>query len=164
MTDGVTITSEGLVVNNGERSMPFPPPSSTPAQLNEPGQAAAVVDLSIRRGAQQAGKTNGNAGQPEQVLKTEVDKTAREKELEEQLKETIDALNQKLARLDREVLFKIDKRINKSYISVIDKESKDVIREFPPEEIRTFIARFDEINEKLNLSADVKSLLINLEV
>lgn len=94
MTDGVTITSEGLVVNNGERSMPFPPPSSTPAQLNEPGQAAAVVDLSIRRGAQQAGKTNGNAGQPEQVLKTEVDKTAREKELEEQLKETIDALNQ----------------------------------------------------------------------
>lgn len=164
MTDGVTITSESLVVNNGETSIPSPPPSSAHTQLNESGQAAAVVDLSIRQQARQAGKTNGNAGQPERVLKTEAGKTAREKELEDQLKEAIDALNKKLGRLDREVLFKIDRRINKSYISVIDKESKEIIREFPPEEIRTFIARFDEINEKLNLSVDVKSLLVNLEV
>jgi uncharacterized FlaG/YvyC family protein len=73
-------------------------------------------------------------------------------------------LNEKLARLDREILFKIDKRINRNYISVIDKVSKDIIREFPPEEIRNFIARFDEINEKLSFSTDVKSLIINLEV
>lgn len=163
MTDGVNITSESLGINNGERSIPSPPPSSAYTRLKESGQAAAVVDLSMKQ-TRQAGKTTGNAGQPEQVLNAEAGKTAREKELEEQLKEAIDALNQKLGRLDREVLFKIDKRINKSYISVIDKETKEIIREFPPEEIRTFIARFDEFNEKLRMSADVKSLLVNLEV
>lgn len=164
MTDGVTITSESLVVNNGERSIPSPPPSSTHTRYNESSQAAAEVDLRIGQQTQQTGKTNGNAGQPGRVLKTEMEKTAREKELEGELQETIDVLNEKLGRLDREVLLKIDKRINKSYISVIDKESKDIIREFPPEEIRIFIARFDEINEKLNMSADVKSLILNLEV
>jgi flagellar protein FlaG len=163
MTDGVNIPSESLGINNGERSIPSPPPSSAYTRLKESGQAAAVVDLGMRP-ARQAGKTNGNEGQPGRVPNTEAGKTAREKELEEELKEAIDALNKKLGRLDREVLFKIDKRINKSYISVIDKETKEIIREFPPEEIRTFIARFDEINEKLNLSVDVKSLLVNLEV
>jgi uncharacterized FlaG/YvyC family protein len=66
--------------------------------------------------------------------------------------------------MDREVLFKLDKKINRNYISVIDKKSKEIIREFPPEEIRAFIAKFDEINQKLSMSHDVKSLIVNLEV
>jgi flagellar protein FlaG len=164
MIDGVTVTNENLVINKGEGSVPSPPPSSTGIQSSESGQAAAEVDLNIRPGTHQTDKIGENARQLERVIKAEVEKTAKEKDLEEQLRETIDALNEKLARLDREILFKIDKRINRNYISVIEKESKEIIREFPPEEIRNFIARFDELNEKLNVSADVKSLIINLEV
>jgi flagellar protein FlaG len=163
MIDGVTATNENLVINKGEGSVPSPPPSSTKIS-SESGQAAAEVDLNIRPGTQQTNRIGENARQLERVIKAEVEKTAKEEDLEEQLRETIDALNEKLGRLDREVLFKIDKRINRNYISVIEKESKEIIREFPPEEIRNFIARFDELNEKLNVSADVKSLIINLEV
>lgn len=85
--------------------------------------------------------------------------------LEEDLKKTIEALNDKLAGLDRQVQFRVDKRINKSYISVIDKESQEVVREFPPKDIRAYIARFDEFNENLSSStSDVDSMIINLEV
>jgi flagellar protein FlaG len=160
MIDGVSISQENLVINKGEGAEPSPPPSSTNGKS---GRAAVEADTAIKEIPQKASQSE-NAEQLEQQIKTEVEKPAREEDLEEQLKETIDALNQKLARLDREVLFKVDKRINRNYISVIDKASKDIIREFPPEEIRTFIARFDELNEKLSYSTDVKSLIINLEV
>jgi flagellar protein FlaG len=162
MIDGVSINQENLVLNKGEGSKSSPPPSSTNTN-NTAGQTAVETDINIREIPQKASQSE-NAEQLEQTIQTEIEKSVREEDLEKQLNETIDALNQKLARLDREVLFKIDKRINRNYISVIDKESKDVIREFPPEEIRTFIARFDELNEKLSYSTDVRSLIINLEV
>lgn len=84
--------------------------------------------------------------------------------MEDELKETIERLNDKLGRLDREILLKVDQRIGKNYVSVIDKESKEVIREFPPQEIRSFIARFMEFNENLASTTDLRSLIINLEV
>ena len=164
MIDGVTVTGENLVRNTGEANAPSPPPSSTESQHSESSQGAAEVDISIRQEARQTNQTNGNVKQLEQAIKTEVKESAKDRDLEDKLKETIRALNEKLARLDREILFKVDLRIDRSYISVIDKSSKEIIREFPPEEIRNFIARFDEFNEQLNVSADVKSLIINLEV
>jgi flagellar protein FlaG len=165
MIDSVSVTGENLVINKGEGSVPSPPPSSTKISGSESAQAAVEVDSRQNQGVtQQAGKGIENARQLEQAIKSELEKSAQDKDLEQQLKETINALNDKLSRLDREVLFKVDKRINRNYISVVDKKSKETIREFPPEEIRTFIARFDEINEKLSMSTDVKSLIINLEV
>lgn len=164
MIDGVSVTSENLVINKGEGNVPSPPPSSSEIKSSESGQAAADVEISITQEVQTHPKSNESARQLEQVIKREVEKTARDKDLEKQLQETIDALNEKLSRLDREILFKVDKRINRNYVSVIDKESKEIIREFPPEEIRNFIARFEEINDKLMVSTDVKSLIINLEV
>jgi len=80
------------------------------------------------------------------------------------LSETIERLNAKLGRLDREILLKVDQRIGKRYVSVVDKESQEVIREFPPKEIRAFIARFMEFNEKLAANTDLRSLIVNLEV
>jgi flagellar protein FlaG len=166
MIDGVSLTGETLVINKGEGSVPSPPPSSSQSQRGDSGQAAAEVELSFTQEARQT-KTNSNkenAKQLEQSIKAEVEQTARNSDLEKQMQETIQALNEKLGRLDREVLFKVDKRNDRNYISVIDKNSKEIIREFPPEEIRNFIARFDDFNKQLDMSADVKSLIINLEV
>jgi flagellar protein FlaG len=153
MIDGVTVNSDNLVINTGGGSVPSPPPSSLETNKSESAQTAeetsAKVDL-----------------RPE-VATQETDKAVKEgsqEKLEDELKETIERLNDKLGRLDREILLKVDKRIGKNYVSVIDKESKEIIREFPPKEIRSFIARFMEFNENLASTTDLRSLIINLEV
>ena len=146
--------NESLHVNKGEEGSSSRPPSSQEIKNGQTaGQSAVEVDLrseiakDINRNEERA---SGNE-KPDESM-------------EEDLKKSIEALNEKLTHLDREVLFKVDKRINKNYISVIDKQSKEVIREFPPKDIRTFIARFDEFHSQLDSSADVKSMIINLEV
>lgn len=152
MIDGVTVNSDNLVINTGGGSVPSPPPSSL-VNKSESAQTAedtsAKVDLKSEVAALQEDKAGGESS---------------DKKLEDELKETIERLNDKLGRLDREILLKVDKRIGKNYVSVIDKESKEVIREFPPKEIRSFIARFMEFNENLASTTDLRSLIINLEV
>jgi flagellar protein FlaG len=163
MIDSISgnVNADNLVRNTGEGSVPSPPPSPETIKRTASGQGQAAVEVDVQIGlkGEEAGDLNRNTGQA-----TPAEQAKTDKELDEELTKVVEELNKKLNRLDREVLFKVDKKINKNYISVIDKGSKEVIREFPPEEIRTFIARFDEINQKLNVSSDVKSLIINLEV
>jgi flagellar protein FlaG len=152
--------NENLAINQGEGVSPSRPPSSSevnaatktggPGQTNKTAESPAVeLSREIKGNLEQA----------------EVKQKEAEKELvEQELKDTVRRLNEKLARLDREILLKVDQRIDKNYVSVIDKESKEVIREFPPEAIRTFIARFMEFNEKLASTTDLRSLILNLEV
>jgi len=146
--------NDNLAVKGDQISSPRPPSSQEVKSSGEVNQNAVQVDIQ----AELTGETNTSDA------RIAASQRGGDQSLEEELKKTIEALNDKLTRLDREVLFKIDKRINKNYISVIDKESKEVIREFPPKDIRTFIARFDEFNEMLNNNPDVKSMIINLEV
>jgi len=145
---------DSLVVNKGEEpGGPSRPPSSQETGTTAASQSAVEVDLrsEIAKDINKSEERTSAVKRPDQSL-------------EEELQKTVEALNDKLNKLDREILFKVDKRINRNYISVIDKQSKEVIREFPPKDIRTFIARFDEFNTKLDSSSDVKSLIINLEV
>jgi flagellar protein FlaG len=145
---------DSLVVNKGEEpGGPSRPPSSQETGTTAASQSAVELDLrsDIAKDINKSDERAASAQKPD-------------KSLEEELQKTVEALNDKLNKLDREILFKVDKRINRNYISVIDKQSKEVIREFPPKDIRTFIARFDEFNQKLDSSSDVKSLIINLEV
>jgi len=145
---------DSLVVNKGEEpGGPSRPPSSQETGTTAASQSAVEVDLR----SEIAKDINKNEERTSAVKRPD-------QSLEEELQKTVEALNDKLNKLDREILFKVDKRINRNYISVIDKQSKEVIREFPPKDIRTFIARFDEFNTKLDSSSDVKSLIINLEV
>jgi len=163
MIDSVSVNNENMVINTGEGYVPSQPPSpsTSPTPKSSSGPAAEVEISGEVKNTSQAG-AEAQAVQASKTDKSSQDKS--EREFEAKLKDTIDSLNEKLTRMDREVLFKLDKKIDKSYISVIDKKSKEIIREFPPEEIRAFIARFDEINDKLSMSQDVKSLIINLEV
>jgi len=106
-------TKENLVVNRGEEPGSSRPPSSQDvigSSGDTPSQVAVEVDLRAEI-VKDVGKNS------ERVSNS----PRSEKSLEEDLKKTIEALNDKLTRLDREVLFKMDKRINKNYISVIDK-------------------------------------------
>jgi len=163
MIDSISgnINADTLVKNTGEGSIPSPPPSpeAIKSTASSQSQAAVEVDVQIGLKGEETREPNRKSGQAEKAQQEKPDEG-----LEDELKQVVDELNNKLTRLNREVLFKVDKKINKNYISVIDKGSKEIIREFPPEEIRTFIARFDEINQKLNVSSDVKSLIVNMEV
>jgi len=150
MIDGVSVNNDNLVINKGSGA-PLPP-SSPEINSSVSGQAAAELNLNTR-------VADDSNKKSERVAKSQTEEAE-----EKQLKDVIQSLNDKLEQRSREIQFKLDKKIDRHYISVIDKQSKEVIREFPPEEIRTFIARFDEFNEKMNASDDVKSLIINLEV
>jgi flagellar protein FlaG len=148
-------TNENLPINKGEGAQPSPPPSSSevkaPTKSGGTGQVKkdAAVELAPEiKDAVESENLNEDEG----------------KTVEKELSETIERLNDKLSRLDREVLLKVDQRIGKNYVSVVDKQSQEVIREFPPKEIRSFIARFMEFNENLAADTDIRSLIINLEV
>lgn len=159
MIENISV-NESLAINQGEGVSPSRPPSSSEVnaatKTGDPGQTSKTGETPA---VELSREIKGNL---EQV---EVRQKEAEKELvEQELKDTIQRLNDKLARLDREILLKVDQRIGKNYVSVIDKESKEVIREFPPEAIRTFIARFMEFNEKMASTTDLRSLILNLEV
>lgn len=171
MIENVTVNNESLIINKGEGYTPSQPPSpstsatkSTSTTTTQKSDSGPAVQVELNK---ETTDTISNSVTQKASMET-VTRTAKkgeeEKEMEQRLKDTIQTLNDKLTRLDHEVQFKLDKRINKNYISVIDKKSKEIIREFPPEEIRAFIARFDEFNQKLTGTSDVKSLIINLEV
>lgn len=155
MIDGVTVNSDNLVINTGGGSVPSPPPSSLETNKSEAAQTAEKTSAKVDLRPEVA------TSQTEEAVK---EGSRSQEKLEDELKETIERLNDKLSRLDREILLKVDKRIGKNYVSVIDKESKEIIREFPPKEIRSFIARFMEFNENLASTTDLRSLIINLEV
>jgi len=148
-----TITGNDIMINKGEELRSSRPPSSQEISNSESSQAAVQVDLR----SDIAKDVNKNSERVSGNAKSE-------QSMEEELQKRLDSLNEKLSKLDRQILFKMDKRIGKNYISVVDKTSQEVIREFPPKEIRTFIARFDEFNSQLDSSSDVKSLIVNLEV
>ena len=151
--NNISIGNDNPVINTGVEKQP-PPPSSPEIRSSETGQSSPAAEVELSK--QAVGESNKK---DENITKEKV----TDKSLEEELKESIKSLNDKLGRMDREVQFKMDKKIDRHYISVIDKGSKEIIREFPPEEIRNFIAKFDELNEKLSASQDVKSMIVNLE-
>jgi len=83
---------------------------------------------------------------------------------EKELEETIEKLNEKLNSLNRELLIKVDKKINKNYISIVDKKTKEVIKEYPPKEIRKFIAQLMEFDERVFKKSNAKNVILNIEV
>jgi flagellar protein FlaG len=173
MIENVTVNNDSLMINKGEGYMPSQPPSPSPSTSTaaSPSRAATqksdsgpAVQVEVNKEIADTISNSVTQKSSTETVTGNIKKGTSEREMEQRLKDTIQTLNDKLTRLDHEVQFKLDKRINKNYISVIDKKSKEVIREFPPEEIRAFIARFDEFNQKLTGTSDVKSLIINLEV
>ncbi|MCP5102658.1 MAG: flagellar protein FlaG [bacterium] len=158
-----TISRNENVINKGEGVTPSRPSSSSEIEVKTSTGAKPVESKG-------SAKVGGNlTAEVSREFNDKIETTQKElqegdKTVEKELRDTIERLNEKLNRLDREIMLKVDKRIGKNYVSVVDKESQDVIREFPPKEIRSFIARFMEFNEKLAANTDIRSLIINLEV
>lgn len=111
--------------------------------------------------------SSGSRGKQED-LSAQIKKEAQEKNLEDlPLEKTIQRLNEKMNLLNRQLQFRLDERIGRNYISIIDKKTKETIKEFPPEEIRNFIAQMMEFENRLKEEPNsdlVGELMVNIEV
>ncbi len=140
-----------LNINGEGKGVPSPPPSS---EIKSDKTETHGSEVKVKR---ETLELNGNKGSKEKVDNTF---DLSEKELEK----TIEKLNEKLNSLNRELLIKVDKKINKNYISIVDKKTKEVIKEYPPKEIRKFIAQLMEFDEKIFKKSKSKNLILNIEV
>jgi len=83
---------------------------------------------------------------------------------EDDLSRLVRELNKELSSQNRVAQIKMDESINRRYISVIEKESKKVVQEFPPEEIRGYIRTIRDITAKTEESQNLQDPgLLDLE-
>lgn len=84
-----------------------------------------------------------------------------------QLDKIIERLNEKMSLANRQLQFRLDERIGRNYISIIDKQTRETIKEFPPEEIRNFMAQVIEFEKQMMSGGQEETageLMINIEV
>ncbi len=80
---------------------------------------------------------------PAKVEKVEVTENQKN-EVENQIEE----LQQFNQRIDRSLQFKVDEELGVTIVRVIDKETDELIRQFPPEELLNLSRRLKELNEQ----------------
>lgn len=86
-----------------------------------------------------------NAGAAAAAGKTNNDQANKQKDEYSQLKNAIDAANNKLRFVQTRCEFKYYEDINRAAIKVIDKETDEVIREIPPEETIKLVQKLWEL-------------------
>ena len=90
--------------------------------------------------------TNAKTDRPETVVKTESKERFDSKKLSpEMLEELVKELEKKLSMLNTQLKISIDKDTDMVVVKVIDKETKKVIRQIPPEYVLKIAKYLDEI-------------------
>lgn len=67
---------------------------------------------------------------------------------QEDVKNQIEELQQFNQNIDRTLQFKVDEELGVTIVRVIDKETDELIRQFPPEELINLSRRLKELNEQ----------------
>lgn len=90
--------------------------------------------------------TNAKTDRPETVVKPESKERFDSKKLSpEMLEELVKELEKKLSMLNTQLKISIDKDTDMVVVKVIDKETKKVIRQIPPEYVLKIAKYLDEI-------------------
>jgi len=143
-----------LPISGGEGVAPSSPPSSQ----SVPTQSPVTLVAGVGSAAIVARKNEKGDGVGKESESDSTDALSNE-----ELKEMIDRINEKLNGLNREVQFKMDDKVDVRYISVVDTKTEKVIREFPPEEIRSLMGRLREFSDSMN-GGEETNLLVNMKV
>ena len=61
-----------------------------------------------------------------------------------EIKEAVDLANKKIKIFNTNLDFSIDKELNKIVVKVIDKDSKEVVRQIPPEDVLKMAKNFEK--------------------
>jgi len=158
MVEGVNNLSSAAVLMAGGETQTSLPPSAPETTSTVAGDAASAT---IARADSSVAKTQNQDDAADQKGSGDETPAIDEKKLEESIQE----LNDKLYTLNRQLQFKMDKDLNRSYISVIDKTTKEVVKEIPPKAIRNLMLQLREYQENCQYRAgDAKDLFVNVEV
>lgn len=130
--------------------------SQTVAPVNtevpEDGQTVNVDETtaSVARPQPEDEKNGGEAGNQQQSADTNQPqqvntKQAQQQQQSEQLKKAIAEMNRRINNSNEEAVFGVHEDTNRIMIKIMDKETKEVIKEFPPEKTLDMIARIWEM-------------------
>ena len=136
--------------------------TSVNTEVPEDGQTVNVDETtaSVTRPQPEDDKSGGEAGSRQQSANADVNakqaniRQAREQQQSEQLKKAIAEMNRRINNSNEEAVFGVHEDTNRIMIKIMDKETKEVIKEFPPEKTLDMIARIWEmagilVDEKL---------------
>lgn len=85
-----------------------------------------------------SGDSTGNTGNQAQAQQQQMDKNA-------QIKKAVDDINKSATGDQAEAIFGIHDKTNRVTIKIVDKKTKEVIKEFPPEKTLDMIAKVWEM-------------------
>ena len=124
-----------------------------PAIGQEEAEAGISVTESVRAEGSQATATSANQ---DEAARAEDDATSRPEGLEEQLEQTREAEQERLSRFTEEInkninerltlRFQTDEETGRNLFQLIERESGEVVRQFPPEEVLDFIEKFQDFS------------------
>lgn len=124
------------------------PQTVTPVntEVPEDGQTVRVDETtaSVVRTQPEDGKGSGSEGAGGQQQAANAKQPQRQQQ-SEQLKKAIAEMNRKINNSNEEAVFGVHEDTNRIMIKIMDKETKEVIKEFPPEKTLDMIARIWEM-------------------
>lgn len=116
--------------------------SSTPEIAKEVSQPKTqIIDIQTGSAALAADAVKVNAKEANELQGS--GQESQGKAESENLKKAVEQINQKMS--DSEAVFGIHEKTNRITIKIVDKKTKEVIREFPPEETLDMIAKAWEL-------------------
>ena len=126
--------------------------TSVNTEVPEDGQTVNVDETtaSVTRPQPEDDKSGGEAGSRQQSANADVNaKQANTKQAQqqksEQLKKAIAEMNRRINNSNEEAVFGVHEDTNRIMIKIMDKETKEVIKEFPPEKTLDMIASIWEM-------------------
>ncbi len=117
-------------------------------EVPEDGQTVNVDETTaaVTRPQAEDGKGSGsgsdNAGSQQQA---QGGSKAQQQQQSEQLKKAIAEMNKKINNSNEEAVFGVHEHTNRIMIKIMDKDTKEVIKEFPPEKTLDMIAKIWEM-------------------
>lgn len=131
------------------------PQSATPVntEVPEDGQTVNVDETTaaVTRAQAEDDKGGGSEGADSQQqaganqMQQLSARQAQQQQKSEQLKKAIAEMNRRINNSNEEAVFGVHEDTNRIMIKIMDKETKEVIKEFPPEKTLDMIARIWEM-------------------
>lgn len=114
-----------------------------PARLTSDGAPNVVVATSSNVAAQ----PSVSLELPQTAGKT----VAEQQPSAEQLKNVVDNINKTLKQANRNLEFSVDEGTNKQVVKLVDRETGDVVRQFPTDEMLAISRAIDQVQQGLLL-------------
>lgn len=155
---------------------PISPQISNGGVFDSPAASSEQINLFPQgsdKDGQQVSDVFHSSLELEQAVQEQVTKEGGvdEKSGDLPLDRIIERLNHKMNLSNRSLRFKLDERIGRNYISIIDKETDEILKEYPPEEIRNFMAQVMKFEERMLANGDERQamekmgdLMVDVEV